>query len=212
MSFLCESKSDRFSGRRFNTSKAKIVANCGIDNMKPFWKALITLGAIAGVSTIAILIFHTNQPSIALTEEWTVTEIIDGDTMTVRQTDGSEMQVRLCGIDAPKSQHSKISMQTFDSQAKEKLRLLVAAADNQVMIIPVAKDSDGRTVAEIMMSAGKDGIEVSFQEEMLKSGMAYYRKSGDKCPNYLAFENAEKFAIASKSGVWSQPTLEKPYR
>jgi endonuclease YncB( thermonuclease family) len=122
------------------------------------------------------------------------------------------MQVRLCGIDASQLQHSQTPIQTFDSQAKEKLRSLVAAADNQVMIIPVAKDSDGRTVAEVMMSAGKDDIEVSFQEEILKSGLASYRKSGDNCPNNLAFEKAEKLAIASKAGVWSQPALEKPYR
>ncbi|QHG21258.1 hypothetical protein [Nostoc sp. ATCC 53789] len=36
----------------------------------------------------------------------------------------------------------------------------------------------------------------SFQEEMLKSGMAYYRKSAANCPNHLAFEKAEKLAIA----------------
>lgn len=179
--------------------------------MKPFLKTLITLGAIAGVSTIAIFIFHTDQPSIALTERWIVTDIIDGDTLTVRQTDGSEMQVRLCGIDTPQLQHSQTPIQTFDSQAKKKLRLLVAAADNQVMIIPVEKDSDGRTVAEVM-TTGKDDIEVSFQEEILKSGLAYYRKSGDNCPNNLAFENAQKLAISSKTGVWGQPTLEKPYQ
>jgi endonuclease YncB( thermonuclease family) len=79
------------------------------------------------------------------------------------------------------------------------------------MIIPVAKDSNGRTVAEVM-TTDKDDIEVSFQEEILKSGLAYYRKSGDNCPNNLAFENAEKLAIASKTGVWSQPALEKSYR
>ncbi|MBG1268091.1 thermonuclease family protein [Nostoc sp. WHI] len=179
--------------------------------MKPFLKTLITLGAIAGVSTIAIFIFHTNQPSIALTEEWTVTDIIDGDTLTVRQTDGSQMQVKLCGIDTPQLQHSQTPIQTFDSQAKEKLRSLVAAADNQVMVIPVEKDTDGRTVAEVM-TTGKDGIEISFQEEMLKSSMAYYRKSAANCPNTLAFEKAEKLAIASQTGVWSQPRLEKPYR
>lgn len=186
------------------------MANCGTDNMKPFWKTLMTLGAIAGVSTIAIFIFHTDQPSIALTERWIVADIIDGQTLTVRQTDGSEMQVRLCGINVPKMQHSKTPMQTFGNESKEKLQSLVAAADNQVMVIPVAKDSDGRTVSEVM-SAGKDGIEVSFQEEMLKSGLAYYPKSA-ACPNHLAFENAEKLAITSKAGVWSQPALEKPYR
>ena len=185
------------------------MANCGTYNMKPFWKTLIILGMIAGVSTVAILISHTNQPYIALTEEWIVTDILDGQTLTVRQTDGSQMQVKLCGIDAPQLQHSQTPIQTFNNQAKEKLRSLlglpqaslVAAADNQVMVIPVEKDSDGRTVAEVMMSAGKDGIEVSFQEEILKSGMGYYRKSGDNCPNYLAFENAEKLAMAQAPTV-----------
>jgi endonuclease YncB( thermonuclease family) len=61
------------------------------------------------------------------------------------------------------------------------------------------------------MTTGKDDIEVSFQEEILKSGLAYYRKSGDNCPNNLAFEKAEKLAFSSKTGVWSQPALEKPY-
>ena len=108
------------------------------------------------------------------------------------------MQVRLCGIDAPQLQHGKTS-----GQAREKLRSLVAASENKVMVIPVETDSDARTVAEVM-TTGKDGIEVSFIEEMLKSGMAYYRKSASICPNHLAFENAEKLAIASNKGVWSQ--------
>ncbi|MHC5748886.1 MAG: hypothetical protein ACYTXT_45065 [Nostoc sp.] len=43
----------------------------------------------------------TNQPSIAFTEEWITTQVADGDSMTVRQTDGSQMEVELCGIDAP---------------------------------------------------------------------------------------------------------------
>ncbi|MBC6436356.1 hypothetical protein FM036_46620 [Nostoc sp. HG1] len=47
------------------------------------------------------------------------------------------------------------------------------------------------------MTNAKDGIEVSFQEEMLKSGMAYYRKSASICPNHLAFKNAQNLAIAS---------------
>ncbi|MEH1791874.1 MULTISPECIES: hypothetical protein [unclassified Nostoc] len=71
--------------------------------MKPLWKTAIILTAIAGAIITAILIFQkTNQPSIALTEEWTATQVIDGDSITVRQTDGSQIEVELCGIDAPK--------------------------------------------------------------------------------------------------------------
>ncbi len=105
-------------------------------------------------------------------------------------------------------------------QATEKMRYaerqasglsLVALAENQVMIIPVETDRYGRTVAEVMAAvSGEWGEELSFQEEMLKSGNAFlYRRYSKNCPNVAAFEKAE--AIASKVGVWSKPGLEKPW-
>ncbi|MBD0265343.1 MAG: hypothetical protein ICV78_22270 [Tolypothrix sp. Co-bin9] len=70
--------------------------------MKPLWRTAIILTAIAGAIITAILIFQrTNQPSIALTQEWIATQVADGDSITVRQTDGSQIEVELCGIDAP---------------------------------------------------------------------------------------------------------------
>ncbi|MEH2035697.1 MAG: thermonuclease family protein [Nostoc sp.] len=88
-------------------------------------------------------------------------------------------------------------------EAKQKLLKLVAAADNQLMIIPVGKDLKGRTVAEVM-AYGKGEADISFQEELLKDGLAKTRKSGVVCPNQLGFEKAQEIAIASKTGVWSQ--------
>lgn len=157
----------------------------------------IILGAIAAgtglivvAMTIGLLIFRVNQPNIALTEDWTVIDVVDADRLTVLQADGQQMNVRLCGIVA-----------TLDNQAKEKLQSLVEAAENQVMLIAVEKDGDGYTVAEVM-ARGTGEVDISFQEELLKSGLAKTRKSGVECPNQLSFEQAEKIAIASKSGVW----------
>ncbi|MBD2364746.1 thermonuclease family protein [Anabaena minutissima FACHB-250] len=155
------------------------------------------LGAIAGTGLIVVaiaiglMIFRLNQPTIALTEDWTVIDVVDGERLTVRQADGQQMNVRLCGIVA-----------ALDNQAKEKLISLVAAAENQVMIIPVEKDSDGYTVAEVM-AYGTSEVDISFQEELLKSGLAKTRKSRIECPNQLSFEQAEKIAILSKIGVWN---------
>ena len=144
-------------------------------------------------------------------ENWTVTNVADGDTITVRQTTGQEMKVRLGCIDAPEIPHGNAPGQPLGQEAKQKLSALVAAADNEVMVIPIEKDKYGRTVAEVMAS-GSGGAEVSFQEEMLKSGMSFlYRQYAKNCPNVAAFEQAEKIAIASKAGVWSQPNLEKPW-
>lgn len=50
------------------------------------------LAALIGVAVIAILIFYrNNNSSIALSERWIVTDVANGDTLTVRQTDGSQM-------------------------------------------------------------------------------------------------------------------------
>lgn len=172
--------------------------------MKPLWKTPIILTPIAGATITAILIFQrTNQPSIALTEEWTATQVADGDSITVRQTDGNQIEVELCGIDAPELKQGEVPAQALANEAKQKLLKLVAAADNQLMIISVAKDSDGRTVAEVM-ARGQGDAEISFQEELLKSGLAKTRLGGVECPNQIAFENAQRIAIASKVGVWGQ--------
>lgn len=51
----------------------------------------------------------------------------------------------------------------------------------------VESDRYGRTVAEVFVRNGLGDI--SFQEEMLKSGLAYYyAKYVSNCPNYAAFE------------------------
>ncbi|WP_375515339.1 thermonuclease family protein [uncultured Nostoc sp.] len=98
--------------------------------------------------------------------------------------------------------------QPLANGAKDKLLKLVAAAENQLIIAPVAKDSDGRTVAEVM-ARGQGEAEISFQEELLKSGLAKTRLGGVECPNQIAFEQAQRIAIAAHAGMWKQSNLQK---
>ncbi|MEH2271837.1 MAG: thermonuclease family protein [Nostoc sp.] len=131
--------------------------------MKPSWRTGIILTAIAGATISAISIFQrTNQPSIALTEEWIATQVANGDSITVRQTDGSQIEIELCGIDAPEVKQGEVPAQALSNEAKDKLLNLIAAADNQLMIVPVAKDSDGRTIAEVM-AHGQDEAEITLR-------------------------------------------------
>src|SRR4051794_4886553 len=98
--------------------------------MKNLTRNLIVLGAIALVIAAVAVLFPRNPPTINLSEEWTVIDVADGETMTVRQTTGQELKIRLCGISAP-----EIS-QPLGIESREKLRSLVATAENQVLIIP----------------------------------------------------------------------------
>ncbi|WP_341531565.1 thermonuclease family protein (plasmid) [Nostoc sp. UHCC 0302] len=171
--------------------------------MKSLQKFLITLTALTIASAITVTIFYKwDNSSISLTEEWAVTDVADGNTITVRQTDGSQMEVKLCGIELLSVKQGQL----LSDEANKKLRALIAAADNQVMIIPVARHTQGHTVAEVV-TTGKDGIEISVQEEMLKSGLAYHDKNTLNCPNALAFSKAQEIAKASRVGVWRQSKL-----
>ncbi|NJR72948.1 MAG: thermonuclease family protein [Scytonema sp. CRU_2_7] len=170
--------------------------------MKPVFRNFLTLAAIAGVIALAATLSPRTKtpnreqgnkgdiPPIAMSEHWTVSSVADGDTITVKR-DGETKKIRFCGIDAPETKHGKQPGQLLGNESKEKLQSLVALAKNQVIIIPVETDRYGRTVAEVMASvSGEWGIEMSFQEEMLKSGMAYYYKQyASNCPNHDALQS-----------------------
>ncbi|WP_375495943.1 thermonuclease family protein [uncultured Nostoc sp.] len=145
---------------------------------------------------------NADNPPMAISEEWQVIRVSDGDTIVVRQTDGREKKLRLCGIDAPEK------IQPLGKESKANLQRLVDEADKTVMVTEIESDAYGgklrygRTVAEVFSS--KNGVEKNFNEEQLSSGNAYmYRQYAGKCPNKLAFEKAEAIAQSKKLGVWS---------
>ncbi|HYW19103.1 MAG TPA: thermonuclease family protein [Nodularia sp. (in: cyanobacteria)] len=129
------------------------------------------------------------------TEDWIVTNISDGHSLTVRQTTGQEMKIRLCGIDAPKLD------QPLGKESRDALRSLIASSDNEVMVSPVGQ-RDGRTVAEVFIILPDS--EKFLNEEQISSGNAYlYKQDAGKCPNESTLENAEVIAQSKKLGLWS---------
>ncbi|MCG6135190.1 MAG: thermonuclease family protein [Nostoc sp. LLA-1] len=181
-------------------------------NSPAFLLACITAIAAAALmspktrSLVEAAADSTSPRSVPLSEDWEVVRVADGDTITVKR--GSETKrIRFCGIDAPETQ------QPMGKESTEKLRSLVALAKNQVIIIPVETDRYGRTVAEVMAAvSGEWGIEMSFQEEMLKSGMArIYPAFVDKCPNKEAFKQAEEIGKSQRSGVWGDSSSIPPW-
>jgi micrococcal nuclease len=160
--------------------------------------AIIGMVALTGCTKV----FSKNAPSMPISEHWDVVRVSDGDTITVRQGQ-REAKIRFCGIDSPEK------AQPLGKEAKANLQRLVDEAGGKVTIAEIESDRYGRTVAEVFSS--KNGIERSLNEEQLKSGYAYlYAAYAGKCPNKLAFENAEALAKSQKLGVWGG-NYEKPW-
>jgi endonuclease YncB( thermonuclease family) len=130
------------------------------------------------------------------TENWIVTKVSDGDTITVMQTTGQELKIRLCGIDALEL------AQPLGKESRDALRSLILSSENEVMVSPIEKDRYGRTVAEVFIAVA--GGEKFLNEEQLSSGNAFlYKQYALRCPNRMALENAERLAQSKKLRVWS---------
>lgn len=146
---------------------------------------------------------------MANSEEWDVLRVSDGDTLVVRQTDGQEKKLRLCGIDSPEIKHGKQPGQPLGIEAKANLQRLVDEVDKTVMVTEIESDRYGRTVAEIFTS--KNGFEKNLNEEQLSSGLAIvYPTYVKKCPNGDVFLKAEAIAQSKKLGVWGG-NYQKPW-
>ncbi len=138
-------------------------------------------------------------------ETWMVTKVSDGDTITVRQADGKEMKVRLCGIDANESK------QEGGQEAKAYLKKLLDLAEGVVMVSPITTDKYNRTVGEVFIAL-KDGSEQFIQEEMVKAGMARaYLQYISSCANKDAILKAEEIAKQNRAGVWANPNSIPPW-
>lgn len=143
-----------------------------------------------------------------ISQEWQVIRVSDGDTIAVRQGQ-REMKIRFCGIDAPETKHGKQPGQPLGLESKANLQKLVNEVGGKVSVIEVERDRYGRMVAEVFSS--KNGVEKNFNEEQLSSGNAYiYAQYVGKCPNKIAFGNAERIAQSTKLGVWSG-SYQKPW-
>ena len=85
--------------------------------------------------------------------------------------DGSQIEVKLCGIDAPEMKQDKAPDQPLANEVKQKLLNLVAAADNQLIIIPLQRDNHHR----------------SFKHFYLEHVQKQWRCAFPELPNYQQF-------------------------
>ena len=145
---------------------------------------------------------HVSQglaPQPGSSQRWEVANVVDGDTLKVR-AEGKEDRIRLCGINAPELS------QPMGNDAREKLRSLVSAAGNQLIVFPSERDREGQLLAEVFVTAGKGTEEEKLLNyEMVQAGMAlHYKEYSDRCPNggeILA--EAEQEAKSKRLGAWA---------
>jgi endonuclease YncB( thermonuclease family) len=120
-----------------------------------------------------------------------VTGVVDGDTITVRDSTGRQTSVRLVGIDAPEL------AQEMGAEARAYLANLLAS--KKVFVEGAKRDVYGRLVAKVLLK----NIDISL--EMVKAGFAWHFKKYEKEQSEAdrkIYSDAEIAARNSKKGLW----------
>ncbi len=178
--------------------------------MKPVLRNLITLGALAGVISVAAVVTknrRTEPPQVANVPkapliDWTVTKpAYDGDTISVSRN-GEKLKVRFACIDAPELK------QPLGKESRDYLRELISSSRGidgsrgKVGLNIVTSDRYGRSVAEVWVDTPQRGKEL-VQSLMVVKGLAYaYEQYKDDCPTWEGVKSAQDSAKQLRLGVW----------
>jgi endonuclease YncB( thermonuclease family) len=177
--------------------------------MKLFRRPGLLISLLGAIALIAQLSPQSVQQVFSLFESeelgqskhYTVVPeaIHDGDSLTVK--DGPrEIKVVLCGLDAPELE------QALGTQARDRLRGLVAQGKDRITLVSTGIDKHGWTIADAFVLI-RNEQELHLNSQMLVDGMAYvYPKFVDGCPNAAVMKQAERTAKTGMIGVWANPT------
>ncbi|WP_333863606.1 thermonuclease family protein [Sphingobacterium sp.] len=147
------------------------------------------------IKIIFYILFLLPLNSISQTLKGKVIRIADGDTITILDSNKSQIRIRLYGIDCPENG------QDFGNVAKKYTSELCFAKTISVGI----KDRDqyGRIVGIVWT---EDSINVNLAS--LKEGLAWHYKHFDHSDE---FAQAEYLAKLEKRGLWKQPNAIPPW-
>jgi micrococcal nuclease len=112
--------------------------------------------------------WRLGQARRAATAEWTVVNVVDGDTIEVaRGVDGRDADtVRLLGIDTPETHHPTKPVECFGPEAASFSEEHLAGRSVQLEADIEQRDRYGRRLAYVVVDGGR------FNDELLRRGYA----------------------------------------
>jgi micrococcal nuclease len=145
-------------------------------------------------------------PEYALEEDsFLVTEVVDGDTLKVRDKAGDLYTVRLIGIDTPETVHPRRQSECFGLEASLKLKELAEGAYVEMEKDVSETDRYGRLLRYIY----KDGVLIN--EVMVREGYAFSARFPPDVNYAELFDDAQRDAYENKRGLWNESVCSYSY-
>lgn len=138
--------------------------------------------------------------------EGTVTRVSAGDTIKVLDDQGTEVKVRMYGIDAPETEKTnkkgKVA-QPYGDEARKALEGKIAGKRVKLDVMGIGMY---KTFVSIVSLDGRN-----INEEMVAEGHAWVNKHNLKKPYKKEYTQLEEEARANKLGLWKQGNPQPPW-
>lgn len=134
---------------------------------------------------------------------YTVTRVIDGDTLDVTQGD-TTLRIRLIGINTPESVDPRRPRECYGKEASELMKEIAFGKDVKLVydIHKPRKDDNGRELAYVVRN---DDLDLGAY--MIESGAAYeYTYKREYYENQQRYIDLETKAKEMKRGLWAENT------
>lgn len=174
-----------------------------------FIQILVTIFFVFGVqspfsSTGPVATAPSEQSSISSTELYSVTKVVDGDTIHI-DIDGKKETVRLIGINTPETVDPRRPVECFGKEASNKAKELLEG--KKVRIETEAsqgeRDKYGRLLAYVFR---EDGLFAN--NYMVAEGYAYEYTYRLPYKYQAEFKAAQQVAEKSGKGLWAPGVCE----
>jgi endonuclease YncB( thermonuclease family) len=143
--------------------------------------------------------------AVHLTGPWPVADVVDGDTVTLRNASGTPFTARVLGIDAPELANASGTAECFGAEAANAMRFLVTAAGGSLYLEtdPTRDtiDRDGQHVGYLRTTGGLD-----LGRQLIEQGYVV-ASTGDGPYQYQSlYGTAQADADAHDRGLWAAST------
>lgn len=164
-------------------------------------KTLVTLCVLLVAYLFGISPSATGQNTIqGVQEETVVSRVVDGDTIAV-VTDGTEVKVRLIGINAPESVDPRRPVECMGKEASVVLKDKLEGKNIRMESDPSqgTYDKYKRLLRYVYVGSST----VSVNEEMISEGYAYEYTYDEPYKYQTQFKEKEEKAKKENIGLWS---------
>lgn len=185
------------------STNGQTPARCGPSRQRVGTAAAVAVGAALALAGCQLDMSGLAPPALEWGPLEQVVHVVDGDTADVKLVDGSQIRVRVLGIDTPETVKPDAPVQCWGPEASQWAHQILDGAQVRLAMDPAAGDVDkfGRSLRYITLADGTDYSVLAASEGMAREYPSYTNPLSKSADIVAAQVDAQSRQV----GLWGPP-------